>query len=140
MAETEDTQSNIAAIRTRLDNIEKMTRLSIAANPNSNAHIEELLSRRAGSADLYMALANGPKSQEELTTLLGKSQPTVSKIVAHLYDNGLIDRVPQSRRVLWMWHDMERTLGISRVARRLVIKPAPKTGVAEQDTENVSPD
>jgi biotin operon repressor len=140
MAETEDTQSNIAAVRTRLDNIERMTRLSIAANPNSRAHIEELFRRRAGSADLYMALANGPKSQEELTTLLGKSQPTVSKIVAHLYESGLIDRVPQSGRVLWMWHDMERTLGISRVARRLVSKPTPKTGVAEQDAESVSPD
>jgi len=140
MAETEDTQSNIAAIRTRLDNIEKMTRLSIAANPNSHAHIEELFRRRAGSADLYMALADGPKSQEELTTLLGKSQPTISKIVTHLYESGLIDRVPQSGRVLWMWHDMERTLGISRVARRLVTKSTPKTGAAEQDTQSVSPD
>jgi predicted transcriptional regulator len=140
MAETEDTQSNIAAIRTRLDNIEKMTRLSIAANPNSHAHIEDLLRRRAGSADVYMALADGPKSQDELTRLLGKSQPTVSRIVAHLYESGLIDRVPQSGGVLWIWHDMERTLGISRVARRLVTKPAPKTGAAKQDTENVSPD
>jgi biotin operon repressor len=140
MAETEDTQSNIAAVRTRLDNIERMTRLSIAANPNSRAHIEELFRRRAGSVDLYMALAYGPKSQEELTTLLGESQPTVSKIVAHLYESGLIDRVPQSGRVLWMWHDMERTLGISRVARRLVTKPTPKIGVSERDTENVSPD
>lgn len=105
-----------------------MTRLSIASNPNSQAHIEELFRRRAGSADVYMALANGPKSQEELTAILGKSQPTVSKIVAHLYESGLIDRVPQSRRVLWMWHDMERTLGISRVARRLATKPTPKAG------------
>lgn len=140
MAETEDTQSNIAAIRTRLDNIEKMTRLSIAANPNSQAHIEELFRRRAGSADLYLALANGPRSQDELTTLLGKSQPTVSRIVAHLYESGLIDRVPQSGGVLWMWHDMERTLGISRVARRIVTNSTPKTGTAEQDIETVSPD
>jgi biotin operon repressor len=140
MAESEDTQNNIAAIRTRLDNIERMTRLSIAANPNSQAHIEELFRRRAGSADLYMALADGPRSQEELTTVLGKSQPTVSRIIAHLYESGLIDRVPQSGRVLWMWHDMERTLGISRVARRLVTKPTAKTGATQQDTESVSPD
>jgi len=140
MAETEDTQSNIAAIRTRLDNIEKMTRLSIAANPNSQSHIEEVFRQRAGSADLYMALADGPKSQDELTTLLGKSQPTVSRIVTHLHEKGLIDRMPQSGGVLWMWHDMERTLGISRVARRLVTKSTPKTGTAEQDTESVSPD
>ena len=140
MAETEDTQSNIAAIRTRLENIERMTRLSIASNPNSQAHIEELFRRRTGSADLYMALADGPKSQEELTAILDKSQPTVSRIVAHLYESGLIDRVPQSGRVLWMWHDMERTLGISRVARRLATKPTRKTGAAQQDAEDVSSD
>jgi len=140
MAESEDTQSNIAAIRTRLDNIERMTRLSIASNPNSQAHVEELFRRRAGSADLYMALANGPKSQEELTGILGKSQPTVSKIISHLYESGLIDRVPKPKGVLWMWHDMERTLGISRVARRLTAKPTTKTGTAEQNTENVSSD
>lgn len=140
MAESEDTQSNIAAIRTRLDNIERMTRLSIAANPNSQAHIEEMFRRRAGSAELYMALADGPKSQDELTALLSKSQPTVSRIVAHLYESGLIDRVPQSGRVLWMWHDMERTLGISRVARRLATKPTTKIGAAQQDAEDVSPD
>jgi biotin operon repressor len=138
MAESEDTQSNIAAIRTRLGNIERMTRLSIAANPNSQAHIEELFRRRAGSADLYLALANGPRSQEELSAILGKSQPTVSRIVAHLYESGLIDRVPQPGRVLWMWHDMERTLGISRVARRLATKPTTTAGAAQQDAENVS--
>lgn len=140
MAESEDTQSNISAIRTRLDNIERMTRLSIAANPNSQAHIEELLRRRAGSADLYMALADGPKSQDQLASILGKSQPTVSRIVGHLYESGLIDRVPQPGGVLWMWHDMERTLGISRVARRLATKPTTKAGAAQQDAENVSSD
>ena len=140
MAETEDTQTNIAAIRTRLDNIERMTRLSIASNPNSQTHIEELFRRRAGSAELYMALADGPKSQDELTVILAKSQPTVSRIVSHLYESGLIDRVPQSGRVLWMWHDMERTLGISRVARRLTTKPTAKTGAAQQDAEDVSSD
>jgi biotin operon repressor len=140
MAESEDTQSNIAVIRTRLDNIERMTRLSIAANPNSQTHIEEVFRRRAGSADVYMAMGDGPKSQEELTRILGKSQPTVSKIIAHLYEQGLIDRVPQPGRVLWMWHDMERSLGISRVARRLTSKPTPKTGAAQQDAEDVSSD
>jgi biotin operon repressor len=137
MAESEDTQSNIAAIRTRLDNVERMTRLSIASNPNSQMHVEELFRRRAGSADLYMALANGPKSQEELVKVLGKSQATISKVIAHLYESGLIDRMPRSGSVLWMWHDMERTLGISRVARRLTAKPTTKTGAPKQDTEDI---
>jgi biotin operon repressor len=140
MTETEDSQKNIAAIRTRLDNIERMTRLAIASNPNSQAHIEELFRRRSGSAELYMALSDGPKSQDDLASILGKSQPTVSRIVAHLYESGLIDRLPESGRVLWMWHDMERTLGISRVARRLTTKPTAKTGTAQQNAANVSSD
>ena len=137
MAESEDTQSNISAIRTRLDNVERMTRLSIASNPNSQVHVEELFRRRAGSADLYMALADGPKSQEELVKILEKSQPTVSKVITHLYESGLIDRVPKPGGVLWMWHDMERTLGISRVARRLTTKPTTKIGAAKQDAQDV---
>lgn len=140
MAESEDTQANIAAIRTRLDNVERMTRLAIASNPNSQAHVEELFKRRAGSADLYMALSNGPKSQEELVKILGKSQPTVSRVITHLYESGMIDRVPNPGGVLWMWHDMERTLGISRVARRLTAKPTTKTGAAKQNTEEVPSD
>jgi len=126
MAETEYSQNNIAAIRTRLDNLEKLTRLSIAANPNSSTHIEELLRRRAGSAELYLALESGPKSQEELISILEKSQSTVSKILAHLHESGLIDKLSGSGHVLWTWHEMERTLGISRVARRIAnTGPAP---------------
>jgi CRP-like cAMP-binding protein len=129
MAETEYSQENIAAIRTRLDNLEKMTRLSIASNPNSSTHIEAVFRRRTGSPDLYLALESGPKTQEELAQLLGKSQPTVSKILAHLHESGLIDKLTESGHILWMWHEMERTLGISNVARRLAIaKSTPKAG------------
>lgn len=141
MAETEYSQDNIAAIRTRLDNIEKMTRLSIAANPNSAAHIEELFRRRAGSADLYLSLESGPKTQEDMIQLLGKSQSTVSRILTHLHESGLIDRMAESGCVLWMWHDMERTLGISRVARRLTnAKPTAEAGSGQPDTAAIPTD
>jgi hypothetical protein len=141
MSETEYSQENIAAIRTRLDSLEKMTRLSIAANPNSAVHIEELFRRRAGSADLYMALQDGPKTQEDLTRILEKSQPTVSRILTHLYESGLIERLASSSSVLWMWHEMERTLGISHVARRLTtIKPAAKVGSCEPDVTELPTD
>jgi DNA-binding transcriptional ArsR family regulator len=141
MAETEYSQDNIAAIRTRLDNLEKMTRLAIAANPNSQIHIAEVFRARIGSPDLYLALENGPKTQEDLAAILGKSQPTVSRILTHLYESGLIDRLPESGRVLWMWHDMERSLGISRVARRVAsAKPAAKVGPGQPDAADVPTD
>jgi hypothetical protein len=127
MAETEYSQDNIAAIRTRLDNLEKMTRLSIAANPNSTVHIEDLFRRRAGSADLYLALESGPKTQEDLSDALGKSRGTVSRILTYLHEEGVIDKLAKSSCVLWTWHDMERTLGISRVARRLITNAKPAT-------------
>jgi DNA-binding transcriptional ArsR family regulator len=141
MAETEYSQDNIAAIRTRLDNLEKMTRLSIASNPNSELYIENILRRRAGSADVYLILEDGPRTQDDLTHLSGKSQPTVSRILSHLYESGLIDRLPESGRVLWTWHDMERVLGISRVAKRLAsAKPTAKVGPGQPDTAELPPD
>jgi DNA-binding MarR family transcriptional regulator len=141
MAETEYSQENIAAIRTRLDSLEKMTRLSIAANPNSGVHIEQLLSRRAGSAELYLALADGPKTQDQLSHSLNKSQSTVSRILAHLYESGLIEKLADSKGVLWMWHEMERTLGISRVARRLAAnKQAAEAQSGEPDVTELPAD
>lgn len=134
MAETEFSQENIAAIRTRLDNLEKMTRLSIASNPRSAEHIEELFRQRAGSADIYLVLEMGPKSQAELAQISGKSQSTVSRILTYLHESGLIDKIPESGRVLWMWHDMERALGISRVARRIANnQSAQNAGTDQQD-------
>src|SRR5262245_53738740 len=129
MSETEYSQTNIAAIRTQLDNIERMTRLAIAANPNSQAHIEELFTRRAGSAEVYLLFEGGPKTQDELIALTGKSQATVSKICTHLFESGLIERLPASGGVRWMWHSMERTLGISRVAKKIAnTKSSSKAG------------
>jgi CRP-like cAMP-binding protein len=108
-----------------------MTRLSIASNPNSGTHIEAVLRRRSGSSELYLALESGPKTQEELARLLGTSQPTVSKILGYLHESGLIEKLAESGRILWMWYEMERTLGISRVARRLAIaKSTPKAGIS----------
>jgi hypothetical protein len=141
MAETEYSQDNIAAIRTQLNNVERMTRLAIAANPNSQAHIENVFRRRVGSAELYLALESGPKTQEELTQMLDKSQPTVSRIVNHLHEAGLIGRLPDSTGVRWMWHEMERVLGISRVARRLATaRPKTDERTDRPDAADVSTD
>jgi biotin operon repressor len=138
MSETEYTQENLAAIRTRLDNIERMTRLAVASNPNSAPHIEGLFRERAGSADLYLALQSGPKSQDELVQILGKSQPTISRIIKHLHESGLISHLSHAGRELWMWHEMERTLGISRVAKKLSsISQTPEAGPSQPDAKEL---
>src|SRR5690606_8217307 len=100
--------------------LERMTRLSIVANPNSAMHVTRVLKQRAGSAELYLQLEKGPASPKQLQERLNKSAATISKICNYLYDEGLIERMPDPASqgsVLWRWHDMERTLGISRVAR-----------------------
>jgi DNA-binding transcriptional ArsR family regulator len=135
--ETEDSQVNIAAIRTRLDNLERMTRLAIASNPHNQRYIEQVFRGRGGSAELYLALAQGPRTQEELTAILKKSQPTVSRIIKHLYENGIIDRLPTPGALRWMWHDMEQALGISHVARRLGSKSTRETRLAQQGDEKI---
>ncbi len=125
MPESEHTQRDIAAIRTQLDNVERMTRLSIAANPNSQAHVEALLRARAGAPEMYLLMADGPKTPEQLRSLTGKSQATVSKVCSHLFESGLIERQPDpsnSGGIIYRWHEMERTLGVARIARRLVKK------------------
>lgn len=141
MAETGYSQENIAAIRTRLDNIEKMTRLLIASNPNSGAHIADVFRRRTGSASLYLELESGPKSQEELAHALGKNQSTISRILVHLYESGLIERMPNPSPARWMWHDLERVLGISRVAKRLAdVESSTKAGTGQPDASDLPTD
>ena len=93
MPETEHTQENVAAIATRLDNLERLTRLSIASNPNSAAHIQGVFRARNGSAKLYLFLADGPKSPKALEILMGKSQASTSKICNYLFEEGLIERM-----------------------------------------------
>jgi DNA-binding HxlR family transcriptional regulator len=144
LAETEYSQENISAIRTQLDSIERLTRLSIAANPRHQEHIAELFEGRAGSAELYLALEDGPKSQDDLIRVTGRSQATVSKVCNYLHENNLISRVPaltEGTKVLWRWHDMERTLGISRVARRIAkARPASNDRPDREGVEAVRPD
>ncbi len=122
MPETEGSQQNIGAIRTRLDNLESMMRLSIASNPDSRLHIERVLRARKGASRAYLALESGPKSPDELRSLLAKSQATVSKVMAYLFEAGLVERHADPGKpgsIRWAWHQLERTIGISKVARMI---------------------
>ena len=115
-------QENLNEIRTRVDNIERMVRLDIAANPNSRAYVADHLKAKKGAAKIYLALESGPKSQDELIELSGMSQANVSKICTFLYERGLIWKVPsptKDSRVKYSWSELERTLGISKIAKRL---------------------
>ncbi len=121
MAESPETHENIAYVRTHVDNLERMVRFQIAANPGSKTAVSDALSAREGSAEVYMALENGPRTQAELVSALGKTQSTISKIVSRLYDAGLIFKIADprgSKQGAYMWSDLEQLLGVSRIARK----------------------
>lgn len=128
MAETEDTQRQIAAMRAQLDNVERLTRLSTASNPGIQQHVEAVLKARAKAPDAYLLLEDGGKTQDELKEAMKLDQSYVSRILRHLFDNGLIEKMPgEGRTIRWCWHDWEQTLGISKIARKIVARRKTKT-------------
>lgn len=123
MAETEHTQENIAYIRTHVDKLEQMVRFEISSNPNSRHRVQGVLEARAGAPEFYLALADGPKTQEQLARHLGKDKSNVSRIGSYLLDSGLIASVPapeKGGRFAFAWTDFEKLLGVSKIARQLV--------------------
>src|SRR5262249_14393166 len=108
---------------TRIDNIERMVRLDIASNPNSRAYVIDQLKTKKGASKVYLAMEGSPKTQDELVVLTGMSQAHVSKITAHLYEGGLLWKVPSAdkgSKIAYTWTHLERTLGISKIAQRIV--------------------
>jgi DNA-binding transcriptional ArsR family regulator len=125
MPESEHSLENLAQVRTHMERIEQLVRFQILANPGNSAAARERLSSRAGAAETYLAIgaSGAPRTQDELAAALGKSQPTVSRILKELFDAGLVIKVPSAsaRQVLaYVWSDLEPLLGVSRIARQIV--------------------
>lgn len=125
MAETEHTQARIAAMEVRLENIERLQRLLTGASSEVGTHIEELLREQKDAAVVYLALESGPKTQAELKEITGFSQPKLSPLTAFLVENALITKVPNhegGKAAGYRWNDLDKTLKISRRARKIVGK------------------
>lgn len=125
MPESEHSQENLASVRTHMERIEQLVRFQILANKQNAEAVVERFGARAGMAEAYLAVGGSdrPQTQDELAAALGKSQPTVSRILKELYDAGLVIKVPSvgNRQVMaYAWSDLEPLLGVARIARRLV--------------------
>lgn len=124
MPESEHTQENLAYIRTHVERLEQLVRFEIRANKRSTDAVVEQLTGRTGLAEAYLALeGDRPRTQDELAGALGKSQPTISRILRELYDASLVIKVPSpaNRQVMaYTWSDLESLLGVSKLARRIV--------------------
>lgn len=123
MAETQESQQNLGAIRTEIEQIRAMQRFQIAASPDCRLHVQEQFEAKIGSAEVYLTLREGPLSLDGIMAKTKKSKPWVSKVCSHLYEKGLIARVPDpqnNKSILFTWTDLENTLGASNIAQKLV--------------------
>lgn len=123
MPETPYSQVNLNYIRTHVDKIEKLTKLSIAANPNVRAFIEEELRGRKGAAEVYLSLADGPVSLSQMTKRSKKSKATASMVCTHLIQRGLIEKYKdpaRPREALFGWTEAERLIGVAKIAKRIL--------------------
>ena len=128
MAETEYSQQNLAAIRTRLDQIEATQRLLAASNRELRDHVTAILKQRELASDVVLVLAEEPKTQEEIVAQIGRTQPTVSKILSYLNDSGLLNKGGGKIKKWSLNSDAQRTLKIVELARAVVRgRATPKT-------------
>jgi hypothetical protein len=129
MAETEESQQNIGAIRTDIEQIRAMQRFAAAATPSYRTFVEEHLDDMRGSAEVYLSLQHGPMNLDSIMAVVKKSKPQVSKICSHLELRGLVAKIPDpanKKGRLFFWTDLENVLEVSAIARKLVKAKAKK--------------
>jgi|GEM_PF-6891562 len=129
MAETEESQQNLAAMRTDIEQIRAMQRFHTAATPTFRKFVEDHLEDKPGSAEVYLSLHNGPLNLDGIMAVVKKSKPQVSKICSHLDLRGLIAKIPDpanKKGRLFIWTDLENVLEVSDIARRIIKKGSTK--------------
>jgi hypothetical protein len=131
MAETEESQQNLAAMRTDVEQIRAMQRFHTAATPAYRKFVEDHLEDKPGSAEVYLALENGPLNLDGIMAVVKKSKAHVSTICSHLDLRGLIAKIPDpanKKSKLFIWTDLEDVLEVSDIARRII-----KKGIAKKN-------
>ncbi|HXI84882.1 MAG TPA: hypothetical protein VNL17_12420 [Verrucomicrobiae bacterium] len=114
-----DTDQNIAYIRTHVDNIERMQWFQLASSPTKDAYVKEEFAAKKHSAGVYLALGDGPRSQDELMKSTKMSRANISKILTHLEGLHWIDSIRTDRKLLFKWTDAENILKLSKIAKPL---------------------
>jgi len=122
MPETPHAQQDIAYIRTHVEQLEQMVAFEMRANPAAREQAIEAFKRRPRTAELYLALEDGPATQKDLIARLSMDKSKVSKICNELQDVGFVAEVatpdkPGQRS--FAWTAFERYLGLSKLARNV---------------------
>lgn len=129
MAETEESQQNLAAMRTDVEQIRAMQRFHTAATPSFRKFVEDHLEDKPGSAEVYLALQSGPLNLDGIMAVVGRSKPWVSKVCSHLDLRGLVAKIPDPsirQGKLFVWTDLENLLEVSKIARGIIKKRSAK--------------
>ena len=116
------TPENVSYIRTHVDNIERMVRFQLASSPNSATYVRDQFKARKNSADVYLALKDGPRDQDALIKVTRLSRGSVSLICTHLEQINFIakHRNPSNKRqLLFSWTDAETVMKLSKIAKQL---------------------
>ncbi|MCA1576250.1 MAG: hypothetical protein LC794_02655 [Acidobacteria bacterium] len=74
MAETKESQQNLGAIRTDIEQIRAMQRFTTAATASNRAFAEDHLGEMVGAAEVYLSLQNGPLNLDEIMAIVKKSK------------------------------------------------------------------
>lgn len=120
---TEPEPLRLDKLEADVEHIKKIQRFMLASNLASKEHIIDVFKARAGSAQLYLALAEKPQTQTGLMTILGMKQANISKICTHLCDSGFLNRFrTDDNHFEYTWSELEQLLGISKIAKKIVPK------------------
>jgi hypothetical protein len=118
MPESEETQQEVSELGTRVANIEQMMRFSLAASPQNREFARQHFKAAKNSPEVYLAL-DEPKTQDQLCKITKLKAPRISTICTHLEERGFISRLrnpANKKQFLFMRNEVERTLGLSRIA------------------------
>lgn len=105
----------LANIEHKVDSLEETTAFALRADAERHFNsVQEIFKKSIRRAQVYLA-ANGERSVEDITALLEMRQPNVSKQLAILRDEGLLQVFErEGNKTYWGKKPLDRTIRISR--------------------------
>ena len=119
MPESDELFRRVTNIELSIEHIKFMLRLDISTKKDISDKIRAIFTERSNSAEVYLSLVDGPRTQAEIMNKTGLSQGTVSKICKYLEENSQIRRIPDPntpRQYLYALGFLEEMLNVSKIA------------------------
>jgi biotin operon repressor len=107
--------SRLAKIEHKVDSLERTTAFALRAEADKHFEsVKEIFRNSQRRAQVYLA-ADGQRSVQEIAQHLEMLQPNVSKMLAQLQDEGLLEIIQTNGGTnIWAKTPLDRTLRITR--------------------------